>query len=504
MDGGPLNLDAVATLEDGLARAANRVRAAGVRAAAAVAAGRAAWTVGGTAAVVGAVVAVGRLAAAPPAMAAVWVGAIGLVASSTIAGVTVAVAWRRRPDPSDVAERLDLASADHNAVATALDLARSGERSPFAGRAIDAGVGVLRAAGQAPPVVTRAAVKDRRGWAAVAVGGVALAVAIWVPVRPVVRVAAVGPHDARADLALPRPLPGDARHAAPVSRPPVPADAPPPGPTAPSRTPASPGPSTETKPAAGQASESAAGSSGNAAQVAGTPGGAPSPKRSGEGRAAAPGGDPSDPARPPDDVPGRPPEMAALGAAAADAAQSRGAPRGGSAGPGDPEDKASPPSERGSGGGGPQGPPRDAKGAGKPKGGGENGSQTGSGGGAAIRGNLGGRSMSSSLDAGGSGQSGGQNAPKKSRGVAPLLLGTPAPDLFQGRPLAGPDERTRLQVAPRPVAGEPDAAAAAAPRRDDEPAVPVFRVPADSRHLVDDYFERFHGDTGPPPAVPAR
>ncbi len=110
--------------------------------------------------------------------------------------------------------------------------------------------------------------------------------------------------------------------------------------------------------------------------------------------------------------------------------------------------------------------------------------------------------MSTSLEAGGNGQSGGQNAPKKSRGVAPLLLGTPSPDLFQGRPLSGPDERTRLQVTPRPAAGEPAAADPVAPRRDDEPAVPAFRVPAESRHVVDDYFERFHQDAGPPSTVP--
>ncbi len=106
--------------------------------------------------------------------------------------------------------------------------------------------------------------------------------------------------------------------------------------------------------------------------------------------------------------------------------------------------------------------------------------------------------MSTSLAAGGNGQSGGENAPKKSRGVAPLLLGTPAPDLFEGRPLPGPDERTRLQVTPRPAAGEPAAAAPAAPRRDDEPAVPAFRVPGRvAARMVDDYFERFHQEAGP-------
>ena len=99
---------------------------------------------------------------------------------------------------------------------------------------------------------------------------------------------------------------------------------------------------------------------------------------------------------------------------------------------------------------------------------------------------------------GGNGQSSGSNTPKKSRGVAPMMLGTPQPDLFQGKPLPGPDERTKREVPPQAMPGDVAPATPVAPRQGDEPPVPVYRVPPEMRRLVGGYFEKYHQSDVPP------
>jgi hypothetical protein len=92
------------------------------------------------------------------------------------------------------------------------------------------------------------------------------------------------------------------------------------------------------------------------------------------------------------------------------------------------------------------------------------------------------------------GQDTGIDAPKKSRGVAPLLLETRLADLFQGRPLSGPEQRSLFSV--KPEAGE-DAGATRSDmeaRGGDEQAVSRYEVPADLRQQVGDYFKHYEQD----------
>lgn len=94
------------------------------------------------------------------------------------------------------------------------------------------------------------------------------------------------------------------------------------------------------------------------------------------------------------------------------------------------------------------------------------------------------------------GQSGGNDAPKKSRGVAPLLLETRMPDLFQGRPLAGPQQRSFSSIKPEPAAPIPAAPITTAQtnttaRDGDEQPVPRYEVPPDLRQQVGDYFRLY-------------
>ncbi len=95
---------------------------------------------------------------------------------------------------------------------------------------------------------------------------------------------------------------------------------------------------------------------------------------------------------------------------------------------------------------------------------------------------------------GGNGQSGGENPPKKSRGVAPLMLGSRLPDVVQGRQLPGPDQRTDLDVPPQAMPESPADPSPASSRRGDESSIASFRVPAEWRARVNQYFEQLHAD----------
>ncbi len=109
-----------------------------------------------------------------------------------------------------------------------------------------------------------------------------------------------------------------------------------------------------------------------------------------------------------------------------------------------------------------------------------------------------GHSSSGAPDGGASGptngQSGGQDAPKKSRGVAPLMLGTPVPDLLHGPTLPGPERRTTSKAPPQASPDTPAADTALQSRTNDEAPVDAFPVPADRRASVNRYFQKFHQD----------
>ena len=101
---------------------------------------------------------------------------------------------------------------------------------------------------------------------------------------------------------------------------------------------------------------------------------------------------------------------------------------------------------------------------------------------------------SNSTEAGGDGKSGGQNPPKKSRGVTPMMLGTNEPDLFEGKQLPGPDKRTTSQLPPPKDPGQLAINAAAASRTSDEQPVDRYSVPAEMRGIAGRYFQSFHED----------
>ncbi len=70
--------------------------------------------------------------------------AILVVAWIAPAGITMVLAWRRRPTLGETAERLDFRTRVHNRTAIALSLEESGQRSPFARAAIEDGLATLR------------------------------------------------------------------------------------------------------------------------------------------------------------------------------------------------------------------------------------------------------------------------------------------------------------------------------------------------------------------------
>ncbi len=89
---------------------------------------------------------------------------------------------------------------------------------------------------------------------------------------------------------------------------------------------------------------------------------------------------------------------------------------------------------------------------------------------------------------------GGPTPPKKSRGAGSLLLGVPVPDFIQGRLLPGISRLSRQMIPPQRQPGEPAAGAETAYRTVDEPPVDRFDIPTDSRDAVERYFIRLHRD----------
>jgi hypothetical protein len=92
----------------------------------------------------------------------------------------------------------------------------------------------------------------------------------------------------------------------------------------------------------------------------------------------------------------------------------------------------------------------------------------------------------------GKGRSGGQNPPKKSRGVAPLLLGVTQQDVLQGPVSSGPDEVKVRSMKPQPGPQSPASAAMTATRTCPELQVTPYVVEGESRDLVNNYFAQLH------------
>ena len=87
---------------------------------------------------------------------------------------------------------------------------------------------------------------------------------------------------------------------------------------------------------------------------------------------------------------------------------------------------------------------------------------------------------------------GGPTPPKKSRGTASLVLGVPVPDFVRGRLSPGPTKITQERVRPVPMGADPSEANAAKRRTLPEPVVPHATLPADTLPLVREYLIRLH------------
>ena len=117
-----------------------------------------------------------------------------------------------------------------------------------------------------------------------------------------------------------------------------------------------------------------------------------------------------------------------------------------------------------------------------------------------------GRSVNSTGQSGQSGRSHSntQSAPKKSRGVAPMLLETKVPDLLQGPSRPGPDRKTQTQMTPIPMPGNALADEPAATGTAPEQVHVGFQVPGEMQGTVENYFQQLHAeadDATPPRAA---
>lgn len=472
-------------LEAGLGRARVTLRRDAVR--------RSAWRAGSDATtilLVGSIGCATAIVAARggwvPRPAAVACGGLVVAAAALSVVRHVLPALLHVPASEEAAERLDAATTTGNPIATALDLARADEASPFARLAIGHGARHLRAFELARPLLpdlntVPVSLAWRAGVAALVVGS-----AVWFPLRAGRgRLAFAGPPTAapagrldgvvdggrtprtgevpttprrpdEGDVATPADggVGADASASSPSS-----ADAQPGGGSAPSAAPAQ---------GAGASNARSAGSPGSPAAAAG---GTPLP----EDRT----GSPASRNKPPSAEPLGPHPTPAQSAGGASAS----ADSGGSNAPAPPV-----------AGLGQAGSSKAAATAGRR---------------GADATDRGGRSLGVGTararggDAGGGGGTGEGRGigdpPKKSRGVAPLLLGTTLADHLQARELAGPDERQLVGMPPQSQPGDDLPARSNQDRHGDEPVVGGYRVPPAARGMVGDYFRQFHRDGGPPP-----
>jgi hypothetical protein len=102
---------------------------------------------------------------------------------------------------------------------------------------------------------------------------------------------------------------------------------------------------------------------------------------------------------------------------------------------------------------------------------------------------------------------GGPTPPKKSRGTASLVLGVPIPDFVKGRLGPGTTKVTNERIEPLPTPGDPSVAAEAARRSLPESPSRRFDAPAAFAYVVREYLVSLHSadgrpQLGPPPAAP--
>ncbi len=427
----------------------------------------------------------------------IWTAVSGFIVSVIPGAVAFWLAWRRRPQLHCVAEQLDSTLANHNAVATALDLSRADDDSAFVQHAIAAGIQSVQKIDPAKPIPEIESAVPGRGWAMLLAGAAAIVAAWLLPMASSRLVARVDqardtatrfstpamydvnrePTTTHLDGLTSRDVSDEPKRsnaaAARVSSP-IPIGHP--NESSPS-DPASI--SSEAKGALGHDPNLAKRDQHDAKtaseQLSPPAHDAPSGRTEAAGNTALRGTIGAGDAASSNSSSDRPAESSTSSKSSGNPPKNEQASK---AGESDQKGEKSGKADDGSG-------DRDGKDQGPPK-------QAG-----ADAGN----SASLAADDAGNSRGGGINGFKKSRGIAPRLLGSPVPDLFLGTQLAGPEERTTSPTPPLSAPGSLAAAALPRPARNDEKEVSPYCVPDDSRRLLSDYFSQFHADAEEPARV---
>lgn len=447
-------------------------------------------TAAGATAVAAAVVVISRLAGLTLAREHYGFigGAIGLAFVAPLLGRTIA-AWRNKPTFDETAERLDLATANHNRVAIALELTRREQTSDFAEVAIRQGVESLNRVRSERPATPAARWRWKHGLGFLTAGAALLLIVFQLPVANFseredtqTQVAAHngGPSAADAEKS-PDAVVKRAQAVRPESPEQARAQSGAPDNSTGLRTGENAGPSTPSQAAAGPA---------NAQQQP-----SPDTPRATERR------------RPPQTKDGPPQASVAAavnstlrqsapsdarGSSAKSATGGKGSSLQPSLGLDGDKQQSQEHAQDGS---------RDAEAEDDIAADKNNESEHRGG----LRPVLQDRAQSPSRDLGMSGSNkgppgngrGGPTPPKKSRGAGALLLGVPVPDFVQGRLLPGTSRLSRQTIPPQRQPGDPAAAADTANRSVNEPAVERFDAPSDSRDAVKRYFLTLHRDPDP-------
>ena len=91
---------------------------------------------------------------------------------------------------------------------------------------------------------------------------------------------------------------------------------------------------------------------------------------------------------------------------------------------------------------------------------------------------------------------GGPTPAKKSRGTASLVLGVPVPDHVRGQLRSGKDKIVRGKTAPVDNPGSAAPSVPVTPRNTDESRISRFELPPDVRHAVSNFFVTWHASDG--------
>lgn len=418
-----------------------------------------------------------------------WTAFAGLLAVAVVLLIVVTMirAWKAVPTQAEAAERLDLSTANHNRVATALCLLARGDRAPFSSAAIRDGLRHLQRLQERTPHLDSVHLRRRRA-ASLALASVLVVLAAWICPSALDttgathgRLFAAGTptHERRPTQTSSEEAPEpeataprrQTRAAQPGGRPRQAATEP---------APPSGSPRTE---AAGQEPGGGAGApAGAAEQAAGTRG------DSTAATASSPRRDTKD-QHPPGE---RRPHSARV----ADAGK-----------PDSPQDSSS--ISRGASGGGAmsavhhswsqraqatEGDTEDEESEEEVEDESESSRQRGG-----LQPSLKDRNESPARELGISGEEGppgtgrgGPTPPKKSRGTASLVLGIPIPDFVKGRTGPGTTKVTHERVEPVPMLGDSTAVVEVAARTLPENPTPRFEVPRSYAAIVRDYLVALH------------